>query len=163
MFKLTLEEQISFDVEFSQVEDYPVDLYYVMDLSKSMEDDKNRLAELGTALSEAMQKITSNFRLGFGSFIDKTLTPFSNEAPEKYFAQFKHTFALFARKMCKIYICILIRKPNNFASPDESPYLFQHHVKLSSDPLQFTVHLYEGLVAFACYNRAIKMSGIFLN
>ena len=39
-------------VHFKQAENYPVDLYFVMDLSKSMEDDKNKLAELGDALSE---------------------------------------------------------------------------------------------------------------
>ncbi len=27
-------------VQYEQAEDYPVDLYYLMDLSKSMEDDK---------------------------------------------------------------------------------------------------------------------------
>ena len=37
-------------VHFKQAENYPVDLYYVMDLSKSMEDDKEKLAELGDAL-----------------------------------------------------------------------------------------------------------------
>ena len=35
-----------------QAEDYPVDLYYVMDLSKSMEDDLNNLKELGSTLGE---------------------------------------------------------------------------------------------------------------
>ena len=37
-------------VHYKQAENYPVDLYFVMDLSKSMEDDKNKLAELGDAL-----------------------------------------------------------------------------------------------------------------
>lgn len=27
-------------MQYAQAEDYPVDLYYLMDLSKSMEDDK---------------------------------------------------------------------------------------------------------------------------
>ena len=36
---------------YSQAEDYPVDLYYLMDLSKSMEDDKKKLSDLGTTLS----------------------------------------------------------------------------------------------------------------
>ena len=40
------------DVTFRLAEDYPVDLYYVMDLSKSMDDDKDKLAELGTDLGE---------------------------------------------------------------------------------------------------------------
>ena len=40
------------DVTFRLAEDYPVDLYYVMDLSNSMKDDKDKLAELGMDLGE---------------------------------------------------------------------------------------------------------------
>ena len=42
-----------------------MDLYYLMDLSKSMEDDKEKLSALGDLLAETMQNITSNFRLEF--------------------------------------------------------------------------------------------------
>ena len=35
---------------FRLAENYPVDLYYVMDLSQSMKDDKDKLAQLGTDL-----------------------------------------------------------------------------------------------------------------
>ena len=41
-----------FDVTFRQAENYPVDLYFVMDLSKSMEDDKKKLATLGLDLGK---------------------------------------------------------------------------------------------------------------
>ncbi len=40
---------------YSQAEDYPVDLYYLMDLSKSMEDDKEKLSALGDLLAATMQ------------------------------------------------------------------------------------------------------------
>lgn len=70
-------------VQFRQAVDYPVDLYYLMDLSKSMEDDKAKLAELGNLLSSEMQRITSNFRLGFGSFVDKVVMPYVSIVPEK--------------------------------------------------------------------------------
>ena len=35
---------------FRQAENYPVDLYYLMDLSRSMEEDKNKLAKLGNTI-----------------------------------------------------------------------------------------------------------------
>lgn len=70
-------------VQFRQAVDYPVDLYYLMDLSKSMEDDKVKLAELGNLLANEMQKITTNFRLGFGSFVDKVVMPYVSIVPEK--------------------------------------------------------------------------------
>ena len=37
-------------IVFRQAENYPVDLYYLMDLSNSMEDDKTKLAELGNLI-----------------------------------------------------------------------------------------------------------------
>ena len=43
-----------FSVSFRQAENYPVDLYYVMDLSQSMNDDKKKLAELGDLLGESI-------------------------------------------------------------------------------------------------------------
>lgn len=71
----------SFHVQVRQVEDYPVDLYYLMDLSLSMKDDLDTIRNLGTKLAEEMGKLTSNFRLGFGSFVDKNISPFSYTAP----------------------------------------------------------------------------------
>lgn len=70
-------------MSYSQAQDYPVDLYYLMDLSKSMEDDKEKLSNLGDLLSETMRNITSNFKLGFGSFVDKVLMPYVSTVPKK--------------------------------------------------------------------------------
>ena len=43
------------DFYYEQAQDYPVDLYYLMDLSKSMEDDKEKLSALGDLLAATMQ------------------------------------------------------------------------------------------------------------
>lgn len=72
----------SFKVHVRQVEDYPVDLYYLMDLSLSMKDDLDTIRNLGTRLAAEMAKLTSNFRLGFGTFVDKNVSPFSYTAPK---------------------------------------------------------------------------------
>lgn len=72
-----------FKVSYRQAENYPVDLYYVMDLSYSMGDDKAKLAELGDLLAARMGNITTNFRLGFGSFVDKKTMPYVSTVPEK--------------------------------------------------------------------------------
>ncbi|XP_070565216.1 integrin beta-1-A-like isoform X2 [Ptychodera flava] len=69
-------------VSVRQAEDYPVDLYYVMDVSNSMADDLEKLKVLGEVLAEEMKNITKNFRLGFGSFVDKTVMPYINTLPE---------------------------------------------------------------------------------
>lgn len=47
-----------------------------MDFSLSMEDDKHTLSKLRSALNETMRSITPDFRIGFGSFVDKDVLPF---------------------------------------------------------------------------------------
>lgn len=79
---LHLGDQTWFEMQVRQVEDYPVDLYYLMDLSLSMKDDLDTIRNLGTKLALEMGKLTSNFRLGFGSFVDKNMSPFSYTAPK---------------------------------------------------------------------------------
>ena len=72
-----------FTVKVRQVEDYPVDLYYLMDLSYSMKDDLFRLRTLGKGLAEAMNRTTSNLRMGFGAFVDKPLSPYMYISPKQ--------------------------------------------------------------------------------
>lgn len=75
------ESNISF--QYAKAANYPIDLYYIMDLSASMKTHKNKLAALGSQLVDVMQSITNNFQLGFGSFVDKTLMPFTSTAPNR--------------------------------------------------------------------------------
>lgn len=97
-------------VQFRQAEDYPVDLYYLMDLSNSMSDDKEKLAKLGKELGDEMNKITRNFRLGFGSFVDKVVMPYVSMVPEK------------------------LQEPCSMCVP---PYGFRNHLPLTEDTLRF--------------------------
>ncbi|XP_077569984.1 integrin beta-6 [Stigmatopora nigra] len=68
--------QLTFQVKIQHTEDYPVDLYYLMDLSASMIDDLNTIKDLGSTLSKEMANLTSKFRMGFGSFVEKPILPF---------------------------------------------------------------------------------------
>ncbi|XP_017064418.1 integrin beta-PS isoform X1 [Drosophila eugracilis] len=81
--ELRVNEKHMVKVSYSQAQGYPVDLYYLMDLSKSMEDDKEKLSKLGDQLSTTMKRITQNFRLGFGSFVDKVLMPYVSTIEKK--------------------------------------------------------------------------------
>ncbi|KAG5850493.1 hypothetical protein ANANG_G00083050 [Anguilla anguilla] len=69
-------EPQTFKVKFKRVEGYPIDLYYLMDLSFSMEDDLLNVKQLGTDLMKEMGNITQDFRMGFGAFVDKTVMPY---------------------------------------------------------------------------------------
>jgi protocadherin alpha len=48
-----------------------------------MEDDKEKLSVLGDLLVESMREITSDFKLGFGSFVDKVVMPYVSTVPKK--------------------------------------------------------------------------------
>lgn len=63
-------------MKVQHTEDYPVDLYYLMDLSASMVDDLNMIKDLGSTLSKEMANLTRKFRMGFGSFVEKPTLPF---------------------------------------------------------------------------------------
>lgn len=76
----------TFQLRFKRAEGYPVDLYYLMDLSYSMKDDLANVKNLGNDILEKLNGITGNARIGFGSFVDKTLLPYTdtNEAKLKH-------------------------------------------------------------------------------
>ncbi|CAM4704850.1 integrin beta-3 [Caretta caretta] len=73
----------NFSVQVRQVEDYPVDIYYLMDLSNSMKDDLHNIQSLGTKLATEMRKLTSNLRIGFGAFVDKPISPYMYISPQE--------------------------------------------------------------------------------
>lgn len=56
-------EPQTFEVKLKRVQDYPIDLYYLMDLSFSMKDDLAHVKTLGTHLMEEMRNTTSNVRM----------------------------------------------------------------------------------------------------
>ncbi|CAI9570099.1 unnamed protein product, partial [Staurois parvus] len=84
ILKLRRGEPQTFNLTFRRAEDYPIDLYYLMDLSYSMKDDLENVKSLGTALMEEIKNITSDFQIGFGSFIDKPVMPFFSTTTGKF-------------------------------------------------------------------------------
>ncbi|XP_050418203.1 integrin beta-1 isoform X1 [Patella vulgata] len=117
--KIRPNKPIKFKMQFRQAENYPVDLYYLMDLSNSMEDDKAKLAELGNLIAESMSQITKNFRLGFGSFVDKVVMPYVSTVPRK------------------------LRIPcyTRAGTPCEAPYGFKNQLSLDLDTSKFAVQV----------------------
>uniref|UniRef100_A0A3Q4AUH3 Integrin beta n=1 Tax=Mola mola TaxID=94237 RepID=A0A3Q4AUH3_MOLML len=73
----------TFSVSFKRVQGYPVDLYYLMDLSNSMKDDLDNVKGLGKDLFEALKIITEHAQIGFGAFVDKTVLPYTNTNEKK--------------------------------------------------------------------------------
>lgn len=57
-------EPQKFRVRFLRAAGYPVDLYYLMDLSYSMKDDLERVRQLGQALLLRLREVTHSVRIG---------------------------------------------------------------------------------------------------
>ncbi|XP_041981858.1 integrin beta-nu isoform X2 [Aricia agestis] len=76
--KLSLKPRETKKINFSfrAARNYPLDLYYLMDLTWSMKDDKETLVSLRDDLPSMLKNLTDNFRLGFGSFAEKPIMPF---------------------------------------------------------------------------------------
>ncbi|EFA03618.2 integrin beta-PS [Tribolium castaneum] len=126
--KLRKGEEYSLQFQYAQAENYPVDLYYIMDLSASMEDHRDKLAKLGDKLARTMMNITNNFRLGFGSFVDKVDLPFVSTVPQKLKTPCK------LNKNGKSVICV-------------SPYSFKNHISLTGDYRKFTEQVLQARVS----------------
>ncbi|XP_061082478.1 integrin beta-2 [Conger conger] len=114
----------TFELKFKRAQDYPVDLYYLMDLSYSMNDDLQNVKNLGKELLRTLRKITSRARIGFGSFVDKTVLPFTNTNPQK------------------------LRKP----CPDtetfcQAPFGYKHVLSLTSDQNEFNKRVSEQYIS----------------
>lgn len=84
-----------------------------MDHSNSMLSSKDKLAKLGGKLVETMQRKTNDFRIGFGSFVDKLTLPFVNTQPEAL------------KNPCQTMLCA-------------PPYSFKNHLSLIPDAKLFS-------------------------
>ncbi|XP_060104614.1 integrin beta-8 isoform X1 [Heteronotia binoei] len=73
--------EASFILKVHPLEKYPVDLYYLVDVSASMHKNIEKLNTVGFDLSQKMENITLDLRLGFGSYVDKTVTPYISIHP----------------------------------------------------------------------------------
>ncbi|XP_024415761.1 integrin beta-2 [Desmodus rotundus] len=117
-------EEAVFNVTFRRAKGYPIDLYYLMDLSYSMLDDLINVKKLGGDLLRALNEITESGRIGFGSFVDKTVLPFVNTHPEKL------------KNPC----------PNK-EKECQPPFAFRHVLKLTDNSNQFKTEVGKQLIS----------------
>lgn len=99
-------------LQYRPAKNYPLDLYYLMDLTWSMKDDKETLVGLGWKMSTTFGTFTQNFRLGFGSYADKPLMPYLFPGHEENPCKSEHA------------TCAPL-------------YSFQHHLELTEDINRF--------------------------
>ncbi|XP_051819161.1 integrin beta-8 isoform X1 [Antechinus flavipes] len=73
--------EASFMLKIHPLQKYPVDLYYLVDVSASMHNNIEKLNSVGNDLSQKMAPFSHDFRLGFGSYVDKTVSPYISIHP----------------------------------------------------------------------------------
>lgn len=110
--KLRPNSRMEIDLQYRPAKNYPLDLYYLMDLTWSMKDDKDTLVALGWKMAHTLGTFTTNFRLGFGSYADKPLMPFIFPGHEDNPCKSEHA------------TCAPL-------------YSFRHHLALTADVNQF--------------------------
>jgi len=72
--------QTTITVNVLPPKDFPVDLYYLTDVSRSIQ--KESIKSLGQLLADEISSLTSRFRLGLGVFVDKPTAPYIDTDPE---------------------------------------------------------------------------------
>jgi len=60
-----------------------VDIYFLVDLTKSMEETRNMLPDIFGGLVKKIEEKTKDFKFGFGSFSEKPTPPFDHHWPDK--------------------------------------------------------------------------------
>lgn len=123
-----------------------MDLYYLMDLTWSMKDDKETLVGLGWKMANTLGTFTTNFRLGFGSYADKPLMPYifpkheenpckSENAVCKPLYSFWHHLELtdniprFIHEVCLIYILIFLLIYYLISATHKDSKIYKHDIK----------------------------------
>lgn len=75
---------VTLTIMFKQLVDHPVDLYFLIDNSHTMQKYKDQLVKIIDTLSKQLSRITKDYTLGYGSFVDKPLSPFTEPLQEIY-------------------------------------------------------------------------------
>lgn len=69
------------NVTFRPANNFPVDLYFLFDLSSTMKKYITDFGKLANEIAGTIGNISKNFRMGFGTFQDKVILPFTNTHP----------------------------------------------------------------------------------
>ena len=72
---------VSVEFQVALAKQFPVDLYFLMDNSWSMRDSLKNLASLGGDIIAGIREKTGHLAIGFGSFIEKNVAPFTSGIP----------------------------------------------------------------------------------
>lgn len=67
----------NFTFKMQMSENFPLDIYFVIDVTSSMTPYKNNLAMVAEELGKNLANISKNYLVGIGTFVDKAFLPFT--------------------------------------------------------------------------------------
>ena len=77
--RLKVGEPVTFNVSVKAAENFPLDLYMLMDLSGSFNEDLKTVKILAPSLANSLGNFTNDFQIGFGTFTDKPSPPYTSK------------------------------------------------------------------------------------
>ncbi|XP_076291561.1 integrin beta-nu [Lasioglossum baleicum] len=123
------------NLRYKPAKNYPLDLYYLMDLTLTMQNDKQTLENLGWNMTNTLRMFTNNSRLAFGSYADKPLMPILFPGQENNPCKSEH-------KNCAPL------------------YAFQHRLSLTDDIQRFIKEVHESPITGNVDNLEAGMDGV---
>ena len=98
--KLRIGEPLTFTVSVKAAEDFPLDLYMLMDLSGSFEGDLNVVKSLAPQLPLTLRNVSSDFLIGFGTFVDKPSLPYTSSVQKNEKLTYNNQPSCDAKRLC---------------------------------------------------------------
>ncbi|CAI8030406.1 Integrin beta-2 [Geodia barretti] len=113
-------EPQTFTLSVKPARNYPLDMYFLMDLSGSQASDLDSLKDLSNSITDELQRLSSQFTLGFGSFVDKIAYPFASTLQNGSDYLTRH-------------LGNMVTECANGRASCEPTYVYRHHLPLTSD------------------------------
>ena len=124
--KLKVGETQNFTVSVRSAENFPLDLYMLMDFSKSFDDDLESARDAAEDIVSALENVTSQFRVGFGKFTDKPTPPYTS------YTTLDLAYIVSGEKSSCSYV------PGLTTTPCGRPIPYEHVVTLTSSSIDFS-------------------------
>ena len=83
--KLRVGEMQNVTFSVKPAENFPLDVYMIMDLSNSLRDVLTTVQTVASQIADSLSNVSSDFRVGFGSYVDKVVPPYTGRAAAEVF------------------------------------------------------------------------------
>ncbi|XP_063421998.1 integrin beta-1-A-like isoform X1 [Mytilus trossulus] len=101
--------------KYRVAQNFPVDIYFLVDPSYTMRNLRTQLADLADDIGTSIRNLTTDFRFGYGTSMDKVTLPYTHTTPE------------YLQNPCP-------GDPNLICAP---PHSFLHRLNLTNDVQAF--------------------------